>query len=394
MKMMIFFVSINYKCSINTWVVSRTMNRVIYFLCFMWHVGAASMHATLKCDDVSCIMSNGYVEMTLSISGGAWVSSLKGDFQGEGNFGENLLSEGGLRLEREDDAGVLHSSAGLGSKSTFITSDLDDCVNLKVPSVYDDIIDPYSSESWNFELCQNQRYVSFSSKGAIMASAETSTAKSVRHTMYMTPVSTVGFFDRGVVQMMSAASERSYFGSSDSLKRLYVLGQTGSVDIQRLVNNSRNQISVMMSAADNVQNKIDFRSGFQEVLAGEYDASQLDLWTEGWASQKGGHVLGSVSWERAMTITPNNHDFPASTLPADVNNMDNNATGDLGAFMTGIYSNGVGNLCTFDNEVTRGLRVAQIATTLRVDNSEYSIVYFHSVAFIPHSCLCLSRSWL
>jgi hypothetical protein len=332
---------------------------------------SASIQASLKCDDMSCTMSNGYVDMELSVSGGAWVSSLKGDFQGEGNYGENLLSEGGLRFEREDDLGVVHSSAGLGVKASYTTTDVDGCVSLSVPNIFDDSIEPFSSESWNFELCQGERYLRFSSKGAILPSAESATAKSVRHTLYMTPISTVGFFDRGVVQMMSAASERSYFGSSDVLSRIYVVGGTGSVDIQRLADVTSNQINVMMSAASDIQNTVNFRSGFQEVLAGGYESSQLDLWTEGWASQKGGHVLGSVSWERSMTITPNNHDFPASTLPTGVNNLDNKGAGDLGAFMTGIYSNGVGNLCTFDNEVTRGLRVAQIATTLREDNSKH-----------------------
>lgn len=36
--------------------------------------------------------------------------------------------------------------------------------------------------------------------------------------------------------------------------------------------------------------------------------------------------------------------------------------------MTGIYANAVPCLCTYPNEVTEGLQVAQIATTLRHEN--------------------------
>jgi hypothetical protein len=75
-------------------------------------------------------------------------------------------------------------------------------------------------------------------------------------------------------------------------------------------------------------------------------------------------VLAAKSWTRTLKLSPNNKNFPASTLPAGVtNNMDN--ADDLESFMIGIYANSVPCLCTYPNEVTVGTHVAQIATTLR-----------------------------
>lgn len=346
--------------------------RLLTVTVFCNSVRNALSGTAVHCDETSCILQNGYVELILSVSGGAWVSSLKGDFQGQGNYGSNLLSVGGFRFEREDDAGVVHTCAGVGEKATYLSSEDGKCVSLTIPDVFDDPVDPYSSESWSFKLCDGERGVTFLSQGSVLPSATSLTAKAIRHTLYMTPISTVGFFDRGVVQMMSAGSQRSYFGSSDVLRRCYVQGKGGAVDITRpSAKGGEQDLTVLISAAqDNVQD-VSFRSGLQEVLAGTYDVSQRDEWTPGWSGQVGGHVLGMVSWERLLILTPNDRDFPSSTLATGVRNMDDSGQGDLGAFMTGIYSNGVGNLCTYDNEVAPHMRVAQIATTLRVDDRKW-----------------------
>ena len=48
----------------------------------------------------------------------------------------------------------------------------------------------------------------------------------------------------------------------------------------------------------------------------------------------------------------------------------------LGAFMVGVYANSVGCLCTHDNEVTYGMRVAQIATTIRINDCKDLFIKF------------------
>jgi hypothetical protein len=324
-----------------------------------------------SCDENQCILSNGFVEAILSRSGGVWLTSLRGDFHGEGRYGNNLLSEGGIRFEREDVAGVVHTSAGQGPRSDVIEMFSDDCVSLSIESVYDDVISPGAVESWYLSLCDNQRSLTFTTTGkAIDAEME---AKCVRNSIYMNPISIVGFYDHGVVQMMSASPVRSYFGSSNSLQRLYVLGETGSIDIQRsFPSETESSDTVMLSANAETINPINFRTGFQDILIGSYGTDLRDRWTSGWTAINTTVTLGQATWSSSMTLTPNNFNFPASTLPSDtIGNLDGRGDGELGAFMTGMYSNGVGNLCTFDNEVQYGFHVAQIATSLRVDNCKF-----------------------
>lgn len=332
--------------------------------------GVNSLSATTSCDESSCTISNGYVEATLSRSGGAWLTSLRGDFHGTSEYGNNLLSEGGIRFEREDVFGTVFTSAGKGAQTNVVESLVDGCASLSVEAVYDDISSPSSVESWVLSVCDNERSLTFMTSGkSLEPNLE---VKCVRNSIFMTPISIVGFYDHGVVQMMSASSQRSYFGTSNPLQRVYVLGETGSVDIQR--GNTAGD-TVMLSATSDANNPIHFRTGFQEVLIGSYDTDgsmMRDRWTSGWANITTTTLLGQTTWSTTMKLTPNNYNFPAGTLPSNVNgNMDGRGDGELGAFMTGIYSNGVGNLCTFDNEVQYGFRVAQIATSLRVDNCRF-----------------------
>lgn len=339
--------------------------------------------STTSCDDTSCIISNKYVEAILSRSGGAWLTSLRGDFHGTSSYGNNLLSEGGIRFEREDGLGTVYTSAGSGEPSNVVEGSTDGCVSLTIDAIYDDISSPGSVESWYLSLCDNDRSLSFSTSGKTLN--PNLEAKCVRNSIYTSPISIVGFYDHGVVQMMSASSVRSYFGTSNPLQRLYVLGETGSLDIQR--DNPSMSDTVMLSATADANNPIHFRTGFQEVFVGSYDTADSmlrDRWTAGWSNISTTTLLGQTTWSTSLTLTPNNFNFPASTLPSSVNgNMDGRGDGELGAFMTGIYSNGVGNLCTFDNEVQYGFRVAQIATSLRVDNCK-----------IFSDLLNFFRSWL
>ena len=61
---------------------------------------ASSPPVTLTVGADVATIDNGFVSAGFSIFGNPWLSSLKGDFQGKGNYGDNLLSAMGLRLER------------------------------------------------------------------------------------------------------------------------------------------------------------------------------------------------------------------------------------------------------------------------------------------------------
>mmetsp|Transcript_19730 Transcript_19730/g.28382 ORF Transcript_19730/g.28382 Transcript_19730/m.28382 type:complete len:812 (+) Transcript_19730:108-2543(+) len=329
--------------------------------------------AEVTCDNqqIICTLENGFVKADVSLSGGAFISSLSGDFNGSKNYSKNLLTNSGFQLEREEDDGTVTSAAGRGPSPLYFTHVGNRCASVVINEVYDDIDNPSSVESWSIELCRGQRSLTLLTKGGVLNISSEYTLKSVRHSLYATPASIFGLYDTGVVQMMNASPERSYFGSSDALTRLYTLGEHGSIDILRPgAQGGESDVTVMLSAASSSDSTASFRTGFQEILVGTYELTLRDLWTEGWNAQNGGNRLESVAWEKKLILAPNNYNFPSGGLPSgEVPNMDTDGAGDLGAFMTGIYANGVGNLCTYNNEVEEGLRVAQIATTLRQDNS-------------------------
>ena len=61
--------------------------------------------------------------------------------------------------------------------------------------------------------------------------------------------------------------------------------------------------------------------------------------------------------------------------PSGLTTGPNLPVGDLEALMTGIYATSPGCLCTYDNEVKQGERVAQIATTIATPTRGYSGTY-------------------
>ena len=74
-----------------------------------------------------------------------------------------------------------------------------------------------------------------------------------------------------------------------------------------------------------------------------------------------------------MTISPNNHNFPAGELTTTKPNL---PTQDLAALMTGIYGSAPGCLCTFPNSPScpgmegEHQKLGQIATTVARGNGD------------------------
>ncbi len=186
--------------------------------------------------------------------------------------------------------------------------------------------------------------------------------------------------------MKDASEQRSHFGSIDRLSRFYLLGGSGAIDVLRpAATGGENDVTVLRNSESNPL----FRSGFQEVLAGTF--SERDYWCLGWQGTSPSD-LKSVSWSRQWTIAPNNRNFPSATLPhGSVDNLDNGD--DLDTFMTGIYANAVGCLCTYPGQVRKGVQVGQIATTIRIDNRKFSArcCPYLFVLCVWHSLVCRSR---
>ena len=82
-------------------------------------------------------------------------------------------------------------------------------------------------------------------------------------------------------------------------------------------------------------------------------------------------VSRPMSWSSSQDIAGNDRNFPCLNLTTGPNIPDY----DLESYMTGIYGSSVGCLCTYDNEVVAGKRVAQIATTIARPDRGYSGTY-------------------
>jgi len=294
------------------------------------------------------------------------MSELYGDFKGLGSYKENLLAAEGLRLERENSDGSVTSGVGKGinSNRNVMEERSQGCSVLTFPHVFDDIANPTVEESWKFTLCDGARTVRFESSGTVLSAQASLQMRTVRHALYARSLSTTGFFDQGVVQIMSAEPKYSHFASSDRLHHAYVLGGVGAIDILRpgATGGEQDQVVLLNGVPDAEGAK--YTSGFHEILVGNF--SHRDYWVAGSSASDAQTIAqtGATTWTREWQISPNNRNFPSAQLPSGgVSNMDN--SDDLESLMTGIYGSAVPCLCTYPNEVTNGFQVAQIATTLR-----------------------------
>ena len=352
-------------------------------LCSVLLATSAAAKVTLSKSDDQISISNGYVSAELSVAGGAWISKLQGDFQGNGNYGINLLADSGIRVERLESSGDVTSAAGKGDASEVnIVRDDGSCAEFTIPSVYDDVESPVAVESWTVSLCDGDRSLRFDTKGGVIDASAGSTLRGVVHSLYSSSLSTYAFFDQGVVQMKDAAEKRSHFGSIDKLNRFYILGGSGAIDVIRpSATGGEDDVTVLK----NSQSNPNFRGGFQEVLIGTF--SERDYWCSGWEGTEKSQAVAGKTWAKSWIISPNNRNFPSGSLPAGaVDNLDNGD--DLDTFMTGIYANAVGCLCTYPGEVKKGYQVGQIATTIRIDNAHgYNDTYNY---FDPDNFISLS----
>lgn len=313
--------------------------------------------------DSKIIFNNGYLSATLDVSGGVWISSLHGDFLGQSNFSDNLLSSAGFRLERENADGTVTSASGIGSgASVTLLQDDESCGTVRINGVVDDLTLPAVTEDWEISLCKDSRYMTIKASGSMTPGGALLKARNVRHSMYSTPISTTGFFDDGVVQILNADDEISRFPSVSRLSRSYFMGGSGAIDVQRpLATGGEEDQVVLLNAHSN--SSLGFSSGLQEILAGSL--ATRDEWCVGSTENDIGRLgRKNPTWTKEWQLTPNDRKFPSSKLPVGASkNMDD--ADDIESLMTGIYGSAVPCLCTYPGEVRKGFQVGQIATTLR-----------------------------
>jgi len=337
---------------------------------------AAGEKTTIVRTNYDVTLTNGYVSLTVNIAGGAWISELYGDFSGGSAFNSNLLAEGGIRLERETTRGDTISNAGLGDRAVVdIVQEDDACAIISIPNVLD-ASPAFAQEAWTISLCTDDRAFVLETTGSTLLQGEGrrshDSLRVIRHSVTSKLVSTTGFFEAGVVQVMSAPTpDNSFFGSTDKWLRTYLLGTDennddtrGCIDIvdeSDCAASTSNEHTLVMLNSDNLKT-LPFRSGLHGILVGS--VSSRDYWSSGYSSADNTNLPEETqTWSRKWRISANDRNFPAATLPSG--SVVNMADPDIEGFMTGIYANAVPCLCTYPNEVSNGEHVAQIATTLR-----------------------------
>lgn len=133
----------------------------------------------------------------------------------------------------------------------------------------DDVKSPAAAKSWTISLHAIDRFFTMRFNGAVVRNL---TAKAIRHDFLFVPPSSNAFYERGVIQMMNAASDKSALGSSDSLIRYYATGK-GAVDMQRTTAVAPQSQTVVLSGLSGNG------AGFEEVMAGSF--APLDKWVQG-----------------------------------------------------------------------------------------------------------------
>eukprot|EP00048_Salpingoeca_helianthica_P022441 m.18288 g.18288 ORF g.18288 m.18288 type:complete len:773 (-) comp7326_c0_seq2:38-2356(-) len=337
---------------------------VLSLLLTVWGTAWAKPHpVSLDVTASDVVLSNGYVRAVFSRDRPA-IYSLQADFYGNGDFGGNVLASPGIVLEREDGNGQVHSSsngAAPGGVGVAVVQNTSVLVTVVLSSIVDDAANWAVNDTWTLSLSVHSRALEFDTQGRV---TRTVLAMAVRHALYWQPQSVYALFDRGVVQMMNAPASGDFFGSTDTLSRVYALGGNHSIDILRERGASAGTVVVLSS-----ESGAPYWGGLHVVLAGAYD--RLDRWDIGWKGQRVVSIAAGTTWQTRASMAPNNFDFPVNGLTTAAN-MD---PLDLRALLAGVYASPVGCLCTYDNLVEKGMRVAQIAPSIHHPVTAYGNTY-------------------
>lgn len=161
-----------------------------------------------------------------------------------------------------------------------------DAVVVALGGIVDDVKSPAASESWTISLRAVDRFFTMRFNGAVVRNM---TVKALRHNFLFVSPSSNAFYERGVIQMMNAASDKSTFGSTDPLIRYYATGK-GAVDMQRTTAVAPQSQTVVLSGQGS------YGAGLQEVMAGSF--APLDKWVQGSCKT---HM---INWSKHVKISP------------------------------------------------------------------------------------------
>lgn len=277
------------------------------------------------------ILENGYVKLVFN-KRKLHLESLYSDFNGLSSFKKNLLSKPyGLEVGYTTSNDCKDNE---GSMDLSVITKSDELIELELSGIVDcGIIDnSIVREVWRVSLAQASRFADFKISGNTIKSAD---ILYIAHGLYVQSASIYGLFDRGVVQMMN--SPNTCFGSSESISRVYWVGNGTALDYVRKDNYDRDIILLSKG--------IDYQSGLQDIIIGTYPRKSLNMesaWSNKcWQDAVPTNVVSNYKWSYSISLGPNNYNFPIYLLP-DAAVQSNIPFKDIQTFLTGIYASPVG----------------------------------------------------
>ena len=96
------------------------------------------------------------------------ITSIAADFEGNSNYGTNILSTGGVVLETESLNGVVHASsdgAANGGVQVSILSNTSSFISISISNIVDYVLSPLVMEVWTLSLNDDSRACYLNIKG-------------------------------------------------------------------------------------------------------------------------------------------------------------------------------------------------------------------------------------
>jgi hypothetical protein len=233
------------------------------------------------------VLGNGYVCAVLELRS-MHVSELKGDFFGKGEYGKNVISPSGIRLEREDgDGSVHHHSASDIAEAEIVNG-------TAMIQTSGQLVE----ETWTLMLAKGSRSLTLATEGHINRNF---TSRVFRLDIPIEPPSIYALFDARVVQNKFAAAGFDYYGSRDGLGQLYSLGGNMSLALRW---QQRPRGIVLRSNSGSMNGN----SGVQAVLIG--GVPKENEWSAGWETVQENTFPAHSAWFSIVELAPNSFDFP------------------------------------------------------------------------------------
>lgn len=325
------------------------------------------VHLQLSADQRAGVLNNGFI---CAVVGKSALLELRSDFHGKSNWGENALAAPlSLELVRADGSTeqAIPNSAALSQTNDSSAQRRTLKLSLSIPHV--------AEETWTLSVGSYERNITIGINGRAIDGSAGPAGSHLRHTFAAVAVSTFVQTQRGAMQMMNKNDNRTLY-TSDRLIRAYWLGakntteaakaipdpyplqQLPSLDIKVLPDHNTSLIAIETQSDSHAA---PFGGAIHDVVLGTLVSSSvpLDAWTSA-AQARWQFVVveahateRALVWSRGFSLTPNNYDFPAGSIPVPASAAEPGSGPlalkfeDLRAFYTAIYASPAGQLISF-----------------------------------------------